>query len=455
MKGQTLQRRLATRLGLVLLLFALGAAVTVFQLASGFSDDAYDEWLLDTARSIGLLVRPRDGLVLGDLAPTALDAVVFDAHDRVLFRIDSPSQGLVAGHTHLPAAQAHPGQDVIYRDVVIDGQPMRLVQLTRHDLLPDHPVTISVAETLHKRDRLTSRLLGTVMALIGLLALIALWIAGDVIRTGLRPLVALANALRARQRGDLDPIPDAGLTDELRVFTTALNDLLTQLDEAVKLQRRFVTDAAHQLRTPLATLKVELAHAERETDPVRRQAALQDLGHAIDRLARLVHQLLGLARAEPGALTHNAFQPVPLAPLLREVTTRFIPKALRADIDLGFEERATATVRGDTLLLEEAVSNLIDNALCYAGPGAQVTVRLRHERKEEVCIEVEDNGPGVPASELPHLASRFHRCPGSPAGGSGLGLSIVDETARLHGGQLRIIPTEPHGLRACMTLPVH
>lgn len=450
MRGSTLQRRLARRMGAVLVLFAIAAAVIVFQLASRFSEEAYDEWLLDTARSIAQLIRPHDGLLIADLAPNTLDAVVFDAHDRVLFRIDSPTQGLIAGQTNLPPGTHTEGHTVQYHDVVIDGQAMRLVQVTRLDLVPGHPVVVSVAETLHKRDRLTSRLMVTVMGLIGMLALVTMWVAADVIRSGMRPLAFLTKTIRARQRDDFTPVSSDGLTDELRVFTSALNDLLRQLDEAVGLQRRFVTDAAHQLRTPLAALKVELSHAERETDPEQRRLAMQQLGEGVERLARLVHQLLGLARAEPGALTRVAFSDVSLGPLLREVTTRFVPMALRADVDLGYEELGHATVRGDALLLEEAVSNLIDNALRYAGRGARVTVRLRLDGAH-ACVEIEDNGPGVPVSELPHLGARFHRCPGSPAGGSGLGLSIVREVATLHGGSAAF--ALDGGLRVTLTLP--
>lgn len=451
MKGNTLQRRLARRMGAVLVLFAVAAAVIVFQLASRFSQEAYDEWLLDTARSIAQLIKPHDGRLIADLAPSTLDAVVFDAHDQVLFRIDSPTQGLIAGQPGLPPGTHAHGHTVQYHDVVVDGRAMRLVQLTRLDLVPGQPVVVSVAETLHKRDRLASRLMVTVMGLIGALALVAMWVAADVIRTGMRPLAFLARTIRTRRRDDFTPVSSEGLTDELRLFTAALNDLLRQLDEAVGLQRRFVTDAAHQLRTPLAALKVELSHAERETAPDRRRLAMQQLGEGVERLARLVHQLLGLARAEPGALTRVAFNNVALGPLLREVTTRFVPMALRANIDLGYEEEAEATVRGDTLLLEEAVSNLIDNALRYAGRGARVTVRLRREGTQ-ACIEIEDDGPGVPPDELPQLGARFHRCPGSPAGGSGLGLSIVREVATLHGGQASFALDD--GLRVTMALPV-
>lgn len=174
MRGTTLQRRLARRMGAVLVLFAIAAAVIVFQLASRFSEEAYDEWLLDTARSIAQLIRPHDGLLIADLAPNTLDAVVFDAHDRVLFRIDSPTQGLIAGQTNLPPGTHTEGHTVQYHDVVIEGQAMRLVQVTRLDLVPGHPVVVSVAETLHKRDRLTSRLMVTVMGLIGMLALVTM-----------------------------------------------------------------------------------------------------------------------------------------------------------------------------------------------------------------------------------------------------------------------------------------
>jgi two-component system, OmpR family, sensor histidine kinase TctE len=451
LKPLSLRRGLLLRLGTLMLVFSVLASAVVYRLALRFGDEAYDEWLLDSARSLSQLVQWQSGRVSADLPGSTLQAFVFDAHDRVLFRIDDQQDGLIAGQTLLHQPAFGP-QDVSYLDLTVDGQPMRAVQVLRHDLRPGSTVSIMVAETLHKRHRLASRVLGTVMVLSGILGLLTVLLVRDAITRGLRPLRLLAEIVRLRPHGDLTRLPDAGVAAELRAFTDAINELLGQLGQAVQLQRRFIADAAHQLRTPLAALKVELEHATRESDPALHLQALTQLRAGLDRLSRLANQLLTLARSEPGALARSHFVSIDLYALAQQAAVRFAPRCLSAGIDLGFEGEAHPMVRGDALLLEEALNNLLDNALRYAGPGAEVTVRLTSEASY-AQLAVQDNGPGVSTQELPHLAERFHRPSGSAPGGSGLGLAIVKEIAQLHEGQLLISQREPHGLNACLSLP--
>lgn len=456
MSALSLRRSLLWRLGTLMLVFSVVSSAVVYRLSLGFSDEAYDEWLLDSARSLAQLVQAKDDGLTVDLPASTLQAVIFDARDRVLFRIDSAREGLIAGQTALKPGPAD--ADVRYSTLVVEGQAMRAVQFTRRDLQADNPVTITVAETLHKRTRLASRVLGTVMAISGILGLLTVFFARDAVTRGLRPLLDLSATVRARRHGDLTLLPDAGVAQELATFTQAINGLLSQLDQAVQHQRRFVADAAHQLRTPLAALRVELEHARREADPVRHHAALDEMRDGIERLSRLANQLLTLARAEPGALANTAFRLLDLHALVHEATGRHLHTGLQRGADLGFEGEAHPQVMGDALLLQEAVNNLLDNALRYAGPHALITVRVRHQpgtpaHPAQAVIEVEDNGPGVPQTELPRLTERFHRPPGSPAGGSGLGLSIVHEIAHLHQGTLAIEPVQPHGLLVRINLP--
>jgi two-component system sensor histidine kinase TctE len=457
LKPLSLRRGLLQRLGWLMLVFSVLASAVVYRMALRFADEAYDEWLLDSARSLSQLVQWRNDRVNVDLPGSALQAFVFDAHDRVLFRIDDQQDGLIAGQTllHAPVLAQ---QEVSYLDLNVEGQPMRAVQVLRHDLHPGATVSILVAETLHKRQRLASRVLGTVMAVSGMLGLLTVLLARDAVTRGLRPLRLLADAVRQRPHGDLTRLPDAGVAAELRTFTDAINDLLGQLAQAVQLQRRFIADAAHQLRTPLAALKVELEHATRESDPALHLQALQELRGGLDRLSRLANQLLTLARAEPGALASSGFALLDLHKLAQQVAMRFAPRCLSAGIDLGFEGidgaegEAHPMVRGDALLLEELLNNLLDNALRYAGPGAELTVQVGMQGRQ-AQLTVRDTGPGVPDDELPQLAQRFHRLPGSAPGGSGLGLAIVKEIAQLHEGTLSISPLAPHGLSVSVCLP--
>jgi len=448
----SLRRGLLWRMSLLMLAFSAIAAVVVYDLTLRFSDEAYDEWLLDSAHSLSQLVQYKNGHVVVDLPTTTLQAMIWDAHDKVLFRIDDQAAGLIAGQSELHAPLLWSAASVNYIDTQASGQPMRAVQIIRHDLRPGSLVAITMAETLHKRHRLASRVLGTVMALSLLLGLAMLVLARDGITRGLRPLLELTHAIHERPRGDLTRLPDAAVAKELRTFTNAINALLEQLAQAVELQRRFVADAAHQLRTPLAALKVELEHALRESDPALHKQALSQLKAALDRLSRLTNQLLTLARAEPGALASSSFKPLDLHDLVYQTAQRLLPRSMSQGADLGFEGHAHPWIVGDPLLLEEMVNNLLDNALKYAGAQACITVSV-HADQTHAHIMVEDNGPGVAAAELPHLIERFHRPPGSTAGGSGLGLSIVQEIALRHQGALLIKPAMPHGLRVTITLP--
>jgi len=452
MSTLSLRRGLLLRLGVLMLVFSVLASVVVYRLALRFADEAYDEWLLDSARSLSQLVQLKEDHVTVDLPGSTLQAFVFDARDRVLFRIDDERDGLVSGQAVLHAPPMG-SDEVTYAELWVDGQAMRGVQVIRRDLGPGHVVSIMVAETLNKRHRLASRVLGTVMVLSGILGLLTVVLARDAITRGLRPLLTLSESIRQRRHGDLTRLPDTDVAQELKTFTDAINEVLGQLDQAGQMQRRFIADAAHQLRTPLAALKVELEHAIREADPERHARALSQLRGGLDRLSRLTNQLLTLARAEPGALVSSSFKPLDLHALVHQVAMRWLPQYMEADMDLGFEGEVHPHVRGDALLLEELMNNLLDNARRYAGAHAQVTVHVTQFDAQAV-ISVEDSGPGVPDDELARLTERFHRPAGSARGGSGLGLAIVQEIARLHGGALHISPIQPHGLCFEIRLPV-
>ena len=448
----SLRRGLLLRLGLLMLIFSALSSVVVYRMTLRFVDEAYDEWLLDSARSLSQLIHLKDQRLAVELPGNTLQAFVFDAHDRVLFRIDDERDGLVSGQTAL-RAPTFEQPEVSYVDLWVEGQAMRGVQVIRRDMRPGSAVSIVVAETLHKRHRLASRVLGTVMALSGLLGLLTVVLARDAVTRGLRPLVKLSETVRGRAPGDLTRLPDTDVAQELRTFTDAINDTLGQLAHASQLQRRFIADAAHQLRTPLAALKVELEHALREPDPSRHAQALDQLKGGLNRLSRLANQLLTLARAEPGALATSSFKSLDLHTLVHQTAMRFLPQYMSADLELGFDGEVHPTVRGDALLLEELVNNLLDNAMRYAGPGAHVAIKIASEGAQAV-LTVEDDGPGVPPDELNRLTERFYRPPDSARGGSGLGLAIVDEITQLHQGSLRFSLIEPHGLRVEVTLPV-
>lgn len=448
----SLRRGLLWRLALLMAILSVLTSVVVYQLALRFSDDAYDEWLLDSAHSLAQLVRHRDGRLVADLPAFTLQALTYDAHDRVLFRIDAQREGLLGGQAQAPRSPTSSGERVFF-EAEVGGERMRAVQVSRRDLDPRNPVFVTVAETVNKRHRLASRLWPAVLLLSAALGLLTVAMAHQAVNRGLRPLRELTDTVRRRAPGHLHPLPDVGVAIELEAFTGAINALLVKLNQALQHQRRFVADAAHQLRTPLAALRLEIEHALREPDAQLQKEALGQLRAGIERMSRLATQLLTLSRAEPGALAASTFKPIELDKLVHEAAQRSVGVAISRDVDFGYECLSKPTVLGDALLLEELVHNLVDNALRYAGPGAVVTVSVRAQGGW-AQLRVEDDGPGVAAADIPRLTERFHRPAGAPAGGSGLGLAIVQEIVAAHSGELHIEPATPVGLCVTVSLPL-
>jgi two-component system sensor histidine kinase TctE len=231
---------------------------------------------------------------------------------------------------------------------------------------------------------------------------------------------------------------------EVHSLAGAVNQLLAAVQRSVSQEKRFVNDAAHQLRTPLAGLQTQLELALSESDPKALQERLQKVSSGVQRSGHLVHQLLQLARSEADV----PMQPLDAAQLARSIAQDAAPATIAAGVDFGFEHEeggAPLMIQGNALLLREAITNLIDNAVRYAGRGATITLRARRAGSQ-VCIEVEDNGPGLPPEELSKVFERFYRVSESP-GGAGLGLAIVQEIAHRHGGEARAVAVVPHGLR--------
>jgi two-component system sensor histidine kinase TctE len=269
------------------------------------------------------------------------------------------------------------------------------------------------------------------------------------IERGLKPLKTLQTEIGSRSHRDLSPLPEQNAPGEVRALIHAMNDLLARLAFALSAQQRFIADAAHQLRTPLAGIKTqaELALRQQKIDDV--QHTLLQLNTATGQTTHLVNQLLSLARAEPGAARPHSTQKLDLTTLARDTTTDWVPRALERNIDLGFDATADVTanstvdghapalIEADGLFIREMLGNLLDNAIRYTQDGGRVTVRVS-TANERAVLEVEDNGPGIPAHEREHVFERFHRVLGTGAEGCGLGLAIVREIAQSHNADIRL-----------------
>lgn len=425
---QKLLRWLLPAMGLLL----IAGAWTAYAVALNSAVRAYDRALFDTALALAGQIQVRNGQATLDLPGAAQEVLLTDKYDQIFFRVLLHNGTDVAGDRALPVPPITDADDNrLYYDARIAGKPVRVAALfTEREGLP---LTILAAETLIKRNKLVTEILvGMLLPEFGLVlaTLILVWVG---IRSGLRPLVDLRQQLARRSHSDLRPIVAAGLTEEIQPVVDEINHLLQRLDESLLAQRHFVSDAAHQLRTPIAALQAQVEAALREAERSQRPQ-LEQILSAAQRLAHLVQQLLALARAEPKDGTVD--QTVDLAALVRGVAEVYLPVAIAAGHDLGFD-LAPASVVGSPLLLQEALSNLIDNAIYYTPSPGAITVHCG-TTPSGARLLVEDSGPGIPEGVREMVFERFYRLPESGGEGCGLGLAIVRQIARQHGGKVEI-----------------
>jgi two-component system sensor histidine kinase TctE len=423
-------------------LLAVGAVVAYYPSLEP-ATQAYDQALVDIGLAIGSQVRVTETQYRFEL-PQAVDQVLrTDRFDRIFYRITSPSGIEIAGDPELPP----PPSDQIAHNTMYDGRQVRVV--TVQSPCGSSICTVLVGETTLKRQRLARDILLQSLfpeLLIALATLVIVWFG---VKRGLEPLARLSEEIKARSAGDLRPIDAAGAPQETRPLVGALNGLLEEVSAASRSQQRFLANAAHQLRTPLAGLQAhtELALAQPMPDACRTQ--LEQVHRATMRTGRLANQLLALARTEPGA--RSATAAVDLKGIVGGEADAWLRQSLTRDIDLGFE-LDPAPVQGDALLLREALSNLVHNAIEYSNRGGRVTVRTGR-RNGHAFLEVEDDGPGIAAEERERVLERFYRVPGTPGTGSGLGLAIVREIAASHAASLFVADGTAGGCRVGITFP--
>jgi len=380
--AESLRRRfLRLLLAPLLVLFAIGGGAC-YAFALYYANTVYDGWLFDSAKSLALVVERTDqGLIL-DLPQSAVRLFVWDVADTTYYRVSGSHSGFIAGRRDFPAMPDKANDAVDYQgahlfNALIDGSVVRVATLQLPADRYGETVTVQVAETQNKRKKLAREILASVLlpqiVLISAAALM-LWFG---IRGGLAPLGTLAERLQAQDHRRPQPITVDDVPLEVQPLALALNDLLTRLDSALAAQRRFVADAAHQLRTPLTSLKLNMEQALLDADRVSVIPVLQECARAVERVTRLSNQLLLLARAEPDAIATTPFERVDLAALAREVGAEWVPRALRRNIDISLAVPGQAvTISGNSLLLAEALNNLIDNAIKYHPGGGHISIEV-------------------------------------------------------------------------------
>lgn len=440
-EAPSLQRRLLVRLLVPLsVLFLTGGTVGYF-VADTLSNRVYDRELLEIAHELSLHLVDRGGTVALNLSPGAERLLLLDQYDTVAYRVTTGDGRTIAGDPALPLpAQAAKGAagPQFYRGKS-RGRPMWIV--AAHAMVPDTEtpsgVLVQVAETGRKRDTLAWEILISIVVPQLLLIVMAGLLLRFGVIEGLLPLRRLRQAVADRSHLDLSPIVASGVPGEVKPLVDAVNELMLRLSEVLSLQNRFIADAAHQLRTPVAGLKANIEVALRETDPALMRRSLAQVYVSVERLSRLVSQLLSLARNEPHSVRSLNFTVVDLGRLIFNVTMEWVPEAYKKEIDLGFEgPEGSVAIDGDPVRLKELASNLLDNAIRYSREGGRVTVRVSNDPRPTVSIS--DDGPRIPPEERERIFERFHRLLGSQADGSGLGLAIVREIATMHGAQVTL-----------------
>lgn len=453
---ESLRRHLLWRLSaLVSLVLLLGAVIT-FLLARHFAYGVFDQWLFDSASTLATQIKATAGHARLDLPRSAVEMFEFDTVDRVYYDVADSEGQRIFGNAVLPATHGlSPGGDPVFYDAAIQGKAVRVVAVgLRGPGDESDAVTVQVAETINKRNALVAQiLLSTLVPQIVLLLLAALgiWYA---VKTGMKSLDDIVGRLASYRPEQLEPLPAArAVPVELRPLLLALHDLVGKLAEAQASQQRFIANASHRLRTPLAALQVQAERALREPDPVKHLAALESVLKTMTRLRHLSHQLLMLARAEPVGNPALSLRNVDLAALARSELEQWTDAAIAHGADLGYEGPAGGiAVHGEPQLLRELVGNLVDNAIRYGGPGARITLGL--STAPGPVLLVDDDGPGIPEAERTLVLERFYRRSQSPGEGTGLGLAIAREIAARHGAELRI-ESAPNGrgTRVTVTFP--
>ncbi|MDD5461494.1 MAG: sensor histidine kinase N-terminal domain-containing protein [Methylococcales bacterium] len=444
-KNRSLKTEILFRLVIPLIFFVIFDAVLSYFVTLHYVDDAYDRWLLDSARSLTQEIKVREGKVFVELPTAALEIFKWDDQDKTYFKINSSEQEILAGDNLVPEPLgpetdwSHP----VYFNDKMYGEPVRVVSmLIPLDKTPEK-VFVHVAETLNKRKAMmTDILLADLIPQIGLILLTGLLLLTG-IKKGLKPLHLLADQIAQRSSRDLSPIPEAHIFLEVRTLTDTINELLEAHTQAIATQQRFIANAAHQLRTPLAGLKLQAERALREQEVSAMQPALQQIQNSADRMSHLTTQLLVLARSEP-IIREYELLPVDLYTLAKQICIDWVPKALQRNIELSFEStKKPLYVQGDEILLRELLANLLDNAIAYGYENGNILVRLH--RDQAPCLTVEDDGPGIPENEMKRIFERFYRIPGSPGNGCGLGLAIVKEIADLHKASFELSRSAANG----------
>ncbi|KQV66187.1 sensor histidine kinase [Rhizobium sp. Root1220] len=447
----SLRRRLLFWLLISTAILGVLALADTYREAVQTSNIVSDRVLAGSALAIAeRVVVAEDGSLQVDIPYVALEMLTSAAQDRVFYRVDGPPGNFITGYQSLPVLAETQGDIAAFADDSFRGEPIRVATLQRSAStgIRSVPFTVTVAETTIARRQLARAiLLRSALRLSVMIAgaAVIVWIS---VTVALRPLYKLRDAIGERSPDDLHPI-EQSVPSEVQPLVDTVNGFMVRLQSALDALRNFTGNASHQLRTPLAIIRTQLALSVRAASLSEAQNAAFKGDQAVAHAERILAQLLLMAKIDAAAAKEAlAAAEIDLTAIAHDITAELIPAAAAAGIDLGFEGDGPEAIRAEPLLIGEMLRNLVGNAIAYAGSGAVVTVRIRRSERT-VCLEVEDDGPGIPSETLAVVLQRFSRGTESSSPGAGLGLPIVEEIAGLFNAVLTLEPgADGKGLNA-------
>lgn len=424
----------------MLILLLLNVAL-VYKFGHDSADRRHNRFLFDASKILLDQLRTNQGQVEFSIHSGAMNMISEDKKDQIYYSLSGWGQNFQFGYPDLPAPSVPLSETPIYYSARYAGRPIHLMAAVMPESdVSSGRVTVIVGKTLNLHEERAQewiwRVLPANLFFMGFSGIMVWWGVGR----GLRPLLQLRDEITHRSSLDLRPLPEDQVVAEVRPLIHGFNELMGRLDESLILKRRFIADATHQLRTPIAGIKAQVELALRLNDPDEIRYSLLQMHKATEHTAHLVNQLLLLARAEPDAQQQGGLISVSeMVALARQTTENWVYAALQKDIDLGFETTLNSgSINGDAFLLGEMLNNLLDNAIRYTQRGGCITVRITGI-DHAVQLEVEDNGPGIPESQRERVFERFYRVLGTNQEGCGLGLSIVREIAHRHHAEIRLL----------------
>jgi two-component system sensor histidine kinase TctE len=452
----SLRWRLLWNLGLLLVVLMIASGMSAYWNGREAADTAYDRTLLASARTIAAGLSERDGSLSADVPYVALDTFAYDSAGRIYYQVNDINQKLISGYENLPApppgtprTDDYPALAKFY-SARYQGQDVRVVSLLKAVSEPNMNgiAEIRVAETEEQRVSMARSLMADTLLRLGMLGSGALLLVWFTVSAALRPLDRLRTAVEERQPDDLRSLPMVQVQHELRPLVSSLNHFTERLRMQFERQAQFIADAAHELRTPLAALKARVELGLRDQDPATWRSTLESAATGTDKLTHLANQLLSLARIENGAraIAEGGAELLDLSQLARELGMAMAPLAHKRGVALALEADQPIGMKGEPTLLNELLSNLVDNAIAHTPPGGNVVLRVY----APCVLEVEDEGSGIPLHERDRVFERFYRR-NQQSTGSGLGLAIVGEICRAHLAQITLHDGAERGLKVRVT----